>query len=110
MFLRYEMFDQALLDRIVDRIVNMFSPKKIIIFGSAANGTAGEDSDVDLLIVMDTEQSYHRRSGPIRAAMRGIPVATDVMVLTPCEYEELKDDESSFASEISRTGVVAYEA
>ena len=110
MFRRYEMFDRTLLDKIVDRIVSRFSPNKIIIFGSAANGTAGTDSDVDILIIMDTELSYHRRSGPIRAAMRGIPVATDMMVLTPREYEKLKDDGSSFASEISRTGVTAYEA
>jgi len=40
--------------------------------------------------------------------MRGIPVAADIIVLTPKEYEELKNDELSFASEISRTGVVAY--
>ena len=104
------MFDYALLDKIVDRIVSRFSPRKIIIFGSAAEGTAAAGSDVDILIIMDTELSYHRRSGPIRAAMRGIPVATDMMVLTPGEYEMLKDNESSFASEISRTGVTAYEA
>jgi predicted nucleotidyltransferase len=104
------MFDYTLLDKIVDRIVSKFSPEKVIIFGSAARGAAGADSDVDILIIMDTELSYYRRSGPIRAAMRGIPVATDMLVLTPEEYKELKDDESSFASEISKTGVVAYEA
>ena len=104
------MFDHALLDKIIDRIVSMFSPEKIIIFGSAANGTADADSDVDILIIMDTELSYYKRSGPIRAAMRGIPVAMDMIILTPEEYEELKDDESSFASVISKTGVVAYEA
>ena len=104
------MFDCALLDKIVDRIVSKFSPEKIIIFGSAAKGTALAGSDVDMLVIMNTELPYYRRSGPVRAAMRGIPVATDMMVLTPQEYEELKDDELSFASEISKTGVVAYEA
>jgi len=104
------MFDHALIEKIIDRIVSLFSPEKIIIFGSAANGTADSNSDVDILIIMETDLSYHRRSGPIRAAMRGIPVATDMIVLTPGEYERLKDDESSFANEISKTGVVAYEA
>ena len=106
----FEMFDNALLEKIIDRIVSKFSPEKVIVFGSVANGTAGSDSDVDILIIMETELSYYRRSGPIRAAMRGIPVVTDMIVLTPEEYEKLKDDESSFASEISKTGVVAYEA
>ena len=102
------MFDHALIDKIVDRIVSKFTPEKVIIFGSAAKGTAKAGSDVDILVIMDTELSYYRRSGPIRAAMRGIPVAADIIVLTPKEYEELKNDELSFASEISRTGVVAY--
>ncbi|MCL2148215.1 MAG: nucleotidyltransferase domain-containing protein [Methanomassiliicoccaceae archaeon] len=104
------MFDYVLLDKMVERIVSMFSPKKIIIFGSVANGSAVDGSDVDMLVIMDTELSYYRRSGPIRAAMRGIPIAMDLFVLTPDEYEELKDDVSSFASVISKTGVVAYEA
>jgi predicted nucleotidyltransferase len=107
---RYEMFDYALLDKIVDRIVSKFSPDKIIIFGSAAKGNAHENSDVDVLIIMDTELSYYKRTAPIAVAMRGIPVAMDMIVLTPEEYERLKDDETSFASEISQTGVVAYEA
>jgi predicted nucleotidyltransferase len=102
-------FDNDLLEKIIDRIVCNFFPEKVIIFGSVANGTADADSDVDILIIMNTELPYYRRSGPIRAAMRGIPVAADMMVLTPDEYKKLKDDESSFAKEISKTGVVAYE-
>ncbi|MCL2142746.1 MAG: nucleotidyltransferase domain-containing protein [Methanomassiliicoccaceae archaeon] len=104
------MFDSAVLDSIIERIVSGFSPDKIVIFGSVANGTATADSDVDILVVMSTELSYYRRSVPIRVAMRGIPVAMDIFVLTPEEYERLRNDESSFASEISKTGVVAYEA
>ena len=103
------MIDNALLEKIIDRIVSKYSPEKVIVFGSVANGAADSDSDVDILVIMETELSYHRRSGPIRATMRGIPVAADIFVLTPDEYETLKDDETSFASEISKTGIVAYE-
>ena len=49
------MFDHALIDKIVDRIVSKFTPEKVIIFGSAAKGTAKAGSDVDILVIMDTE-------------------------------------------------------
>jgi predicted nucleotidyltransferase len=45
------------IDSMVQRIVNKFHPEKIILFGSQARGTAGPDSDVDLLVVMSLEGS-----------------------------------------------------
>ena len=104
------MFSNALLDEVIGKIVSMFRPEKIVIFGSVARGTAGPDSDIDMLIVMNTELSYYRRTAPIHVAMRNFPVAMDIFVLTPEEYDRLKDDEYSFASEIHKTGKVAYEA
>ena len=46
---------QALIRRMVQRIVDKFHPEQVILFGSHARGAAGPDSDVDLLIVMDFE-------------------------------------------------------
>ena len=40
------------LDLIVQRIMDVFHPLRIILFGSAARGEAGQDSDIDLLVVM----------------------------------------------------------
>jgi len=42
---------QERIEEMVRRIVRRFAPEKIILFGSHARGTAGPDSDVDLLIV-----------------------------------------------------------
>ena len=41
---------------IVDKIISEYKPKKIILFGSYAYGTPTEDSDIDLLIVKDTDE------------------------------------------------------
>ena len=43
------------IDQMVGRIVERFDPERIILFGSAARGEAGPDSDVDLLVVMPVE-------------------------------------------------------
>ncbi|MCK4824057.1 nucleotidyltransferase domain-containing protein, partial [bacterium] len=46
---------QDTLQKIVDRIVKYYHPQKIILFGSYANGTPTEESDLDLLIIKDSD-------------------------------------------------------
>ncbi len=48
-----------LIDKMVRRLVRRFRPEQIILFGSHARGTAGLDSDVDLLVVMPLENPRH---------------------------------------------------
>ena len=50
------------VNEMVRRIVQRFAPDKIILFGSYASGTAGPDSDVDLLIVMRVDGSKRQRA------------------------------------------------
>ena len=55
----------GMIDEIVNRIVRGFRPEKIILFGSHARGTAGPDSDVDLLVVMNVEGSKRQKAKEI---------------------------------------------
>src|SRR6266545_4127425 len=66
---------------LVNQIVERFQPARIILFGSHARGTADPDSDVDLLVVMDTPL---RPLGQAVAIYRGIDhhVAADILVRT----------------------------
>ena len=104
------MFDYRLVDETVRRIAEQFSPKKIIIFGSVARKEAGERSDLDLLIVMESDKPVHARAVPIYVAVSGIRIPKDILVVTPEEYEENKNNKYSFVSEIVRTGEIAYES
>jgi predicted nucleotidyltransferase len=47
-------------------IAENFHPEKIVLFGSYATGTATPDSDLDFLVVMNTDQPINKRSVPIR--------------------------------------------
>ncbi|MBM3502140.1 MAG: nucleotidyltransferase domain-containing protein, partial [Armatimonadetes bacterium] len=58
------------IERVVREIAEKFDPEKIILFGSYASGNPTDDSDVDLLVVMETEDD------PLRAAVR-IRMAVD---------------------------------
>ena len=66
-----------------DRIVARFNPEKIILFGSHARGEGGQDSDVDLLVVMPVKGSKRKIRLNIRQALRDIHIPKDIIVSTP---------------------------
>lgn len=105
-------YDYSAVDIVVDAIVRDLSPKMIVLFGSVARGTANGDSDMDLMVVMDTDKKHTRRSSDVQMALwrRKIVLDADIIVVTPEEYEENKENEYSFIHEIVSTGRVAYEA
>ncbi|MGD0090213.1 MAG: nucleotidyltransferase domain-containing protein [Planctomycetota bacterium] len=72
---------------IVKRIVREFHPDKIILFGSQARGTAGPDSDVDLLVVMSVEGSKFEKSIQIGLALNTFRIPLDIVVRTPQDLE-----------------------
>lgn len=79
--------DSAAIDDTILRmgrtIVDLFQPEQVILFGSHARGTAGPDSDVDLLVVMDVEDSKRSAGAKIGAALHGFAIPKDVIVTTP---------------------------
>lgn len=103
------MFDYSVVNRIVDSIVSGFAPEKIYIFGSVARHEAHDGSDVDLMIVMDTDLDRTRRTIPIRLSLLQYRVDKDIIVVTPNELTEFTKNEYSFFNTILDTGVLAYE-
>lgn len=99
---------QALIARMVKRIVKQFHPEKIILFGSHARGEAGPDSDVDLLIVMPVEGSKLEMRLEIRRLVRDIPVPLDVIVSKPEEFAWRKDVVGTIEWPAAREGKVLY--
>jgi uncharacterized protein len=92
-------------------------PIKIMIFGSAVSTNIQEDSDLDLLIVLDNNtipNTYEEKlelklqaRRCLRSLNKKVPI--DLLVYTIPEYEELKTINSSFFQEIHRNGKIMYE-
>ncbi len=98
------------LKKIVDIIRHRYQPEKIILFGSYAYGTPGEASDLDLLIIKDTEMPRYKRSREIRKWLWGISdIPKDILVYTNKEIDEWKNVEQAFITEIVRKGKILYE-
>jgi predicted nucleotidyltransferase len=96
------------IEAMVRRIVERFDPEKIILFGSHARGTAGPDSDVDLLVVMPVEGSKRNKAIEIRVALHDIRVPKDIIVTTPEEFAWRKEVVGTIERPAAREGQVLY--
>jgi predicted nucleotidyltransferase len=70
------------LPEIKRRLVDGFSPERIVLFGSQARGDARPDSDVDLLVVMSAVESVRAITAEMLGRLSGIPVPVDLTVTT----------------------------
>jgi uncharacterized protein len=103
------MIDEKSIFELRDRIASEFQPQRIVMFGSYANGTQGEHSDLDLLIVMKYVGSGLKKAVEILNRVKPrIPV--DLIVRTPEEIQERIQENDFFLAEILHTGRVLYEA
>ena len=93
---------------VVRRIVRLFEPERIIMFGSHARGDAGPDSDVDLLIVMPVKGSKRKKAVEIAVALHNIPVPIDVIVTRPDEFAWRKEVVGTIERPAVREGKVLY--
>lgn len=92
----------------VHRIVTGFNPEQVYLFGSRARGTARNDSDVDLLVVMPVSGSKREKRLAIRGVLHDIPMALDVVVVTPREMESWKDIPATIPRVALREGKLLY--
>ena len=96
------------LDRYVDLLIQHDDPEKIIVFGSLARGEIHEWSDIDLVVIKQTDLPFLQRLHEIRQLLHP-KVGTDILVYTPEEFEQLSQRRLFFQEEILDKGIVVYE-
>src|SRR5438093_510327 len=79
-------------------------PQRVVLFGSRAHGRGRPDSDLDLLIIEDSNLPRHRRAPRYLRALVGVFPAKDVIVWTPAEIAEWSGVPYAFISTILREG------
>ena len=97
------------LNEIVRRIVEVAQPEKIILFGSAARGEMGPNSDLDLLIVKTGADRLHLAE-EIYMQMPGVGQPVDIVVVTPEDLERYRDSIGMIIGPALREGKVIYAA
>src|SRR3989344_2874213 len=97
------------INEIKDKIVREYKPEKIILFGSFAWGEPHEDSDVDLLVVMESNKPRIERQREVLSVIYPSDVPIDVLVHTPEELEESINKKGNlFLEDIVQNGKVLY--
>lgn len=104
------MIRDADVRRVVRKIAEEVKPQKIIAFGSWAEGRAGRDSDLDLLIIMPLKEGERRfmKSGEIRSKVRHSPFPMDILVRSPEDIERRLSSGDYFIRNILEHGRVVY--
>ena len=101
--------DRAILADTIKRVVAAAHPEKIVLFGSAARGTMGPDSDLDLLVIKGGKFNRHRVTTAIYRELSG-EIAVDAIVVTPEEVERYRNSHCLVICPAMREGKVVYEA
>ncbi|MFI5400135.1 MAG: nucleotidyltransferase domain-containing protein [SAR324 cluster bacterium] len=92
----------------VRTIVEQFEPERVILFGSHARGTAGPDSDVDLLVVMPVQGSNRDQAVKILSTLQRVDMPMDLIVTTPEDFAWRKDIAGTIERPADREGKVLY--
>jgi len=105
----FQSVTDELLKEVTERIVEAFAPERVILFGSYAHGKPTPDSDVDLLIVMESNERPSERRRAVSRLFRERPFPMDIIVRTPQEMKRSLERVDPLIHDILLKGKVLYD-
>jgi predicted nucleotidyltransferase len=96
--------------KVIERILAVANPDRIILFGSATTSSMTRDSDLDLLVIERGFESQRQESVRLRKALGDLGIPVDVFAMTPERFEETKGVIGGLAYPANKYGKVIYEA
>lgn len=96
------------LGRIVERLRTL-DPERIVLYGSFARGDFHEGSDIDLVVILDTDQRFLDRIGRVLEVVGVADFDIEPLVYTPVEYETMRQRRNALIESLEQEGKVLYE-
>jgi predicted nucleotidyltransferase len=103
------MVDIADIKRVAREIGEAAKAERVVLFGSYASGRMTADSDVDFLVVAESDLPRHKRSRDLYRHIRQNSFPLDIIVYTPDEIRRGARTPVSFVSQALREGKTVYE-
>lgn len=102
------MVDMARIGEVAKRIGSKANAEAVILFGSFAKDKANESSDVDFLVIAESDLPRFKRSCELYKLFKPYPFGMDILVYTPAEIEKGRKCSQSFISTVLREGKTVY--
>ena len=96
------------VEAVLQRLIDAYDPERVILFGSHATGAAERESDIDLLIVKETDRRPTDRRIEVERLLSDRRIPLDILVYTPQELRDLYAAGSPFVEDVIETGRVLY--
>ncbi len=103
------MIDENKIKQVAERIGIEANAERVILFGSHARGEANENSDVDFMIIAESNLPRFKRSRKLYKLFQPYPFSMDLLVYTPQEVKKGKKSHISFVSTVLREGKTLYD-
>ncbi len=95
---------------LLNRVVDYFHPRRVVLFGSRTRGESGLDSDIDLLVILDDDAPADKLT--LRAgweSRRGYDHPVDVIPVRDAVYRRRAKIAGTLAYEAEIDGIAVYE-
>jgi len=98
------------VEAVVQRLIEVGCPRKIILFGSYVRGQVDRDSDLDVLVVTGDHVANPRaESVRLREAVEDIDMPMDILVVPESQFNALRNIPGLIYQEACAHGKLAYE-
>ena len=98
-----------MIEEVKNRLVDVYNPLTVYLFGSYAWGSPTDDSDLDLLVIIEkSKEKSYKRSIPASRALLDLMIPKEILVYTRKEFEELVRDKTTLCFKISNEGKKIY--
>ena len=96
------------VDRLIGEVVKRVNPLRIVLFGSAARKESGQQSDIDLLVVMPDGTHRRQTAQKLYREIKGLAVPFDIVVATEQDLAKHKDNDGLIYENALKEGIEVY--
>ena len=108
-YAREKMINREMIEEVKNRLIKVYDPLQIYLFGSYAWGNPNQDSDLDILIIIkQSDEQRHKRSIKASDALWDLKVPKDLLVLTEQEFMKRENDVTTLCYKVKHEGELLY--